>query len=62
MRKRLISRARKQESAYTVAGRSFSRSIDIVMWPVQRRFPRRGKFQMKLNKQGQILSRHGLLD
>ena len=49
--------ARKGE--YTVIGRSFACSADIVAWPVQRRFTHRGKFQKLLNDRGETKSNLG---
>ena len=37
----------------------FSSSIDIVAWPVQRRFAHHAKFQKLFNNRGEIRSNHG---
>ncbi len=42
------AKARKQ-SVSSAARRSFPRSIEIVAWPVQRRFSNHGKFQKSFN-------------
>ena len=42
--------------AFSVISRSLARSVDIVAWPVQRRFALRGKFQTLFNDQGEIES------
>ena len=48
-----IARTRKA-GACTVISRSFTRWVDIVAWPVQRRFAYRAKFQRLFNDRGEI--------
>ena len=48
-----------RKGACTVISRLFPRSVDIVAWPVQRRFARRAKFQKLFNDKGEIRSNLG---
>jgi len=45
----------------TVISRLFPRSVDIVAWPMQRRFVYRGKFQELCKDRGEIISKLKLL-
>ena len=47
------------DSAWTLISRSFPRLVDIVAWPVQRRFAYRGKFQKLFYDRGEIRSNLG---
>ena len=51
--------ARTRKGACTVTSRSFPRWVDIVAWPVQRRFAYRAKFQKLFNDRGEIRSNLG---
>ena len=53
-----ISRTRKA-GACTVISRSLPRWVDIVVWPVQRRFAYRAKFQKLFNDRGDLRSNLG---
>ena len=53
-----ISRTRKA-GACTVISRSLPRWVDIVAWPVQRRFAYRAKFQKLFNDRGELRSNLG---
>ena len=45
--------------AHYIISRSFPRSVDIVAWPLQRRFAYRGKLQKLFNDRGEIRSNLG---
>ena len=50
-----------RKGVYAVISRSFSRSVDVVVWPVQRRFVHCGEFQKLLNDRGEMISNLGYL-
>ena len=51
--------ARTRKGACTEISRSFPRWVDIVAWPVQRRFAYREKFQKLFKDRGEIRSNLG---
>ena len=51
--------ARTRKGTCTVISRSFPRWVDIVAWPVQRRFTYRAKFQKLFNDRGEIRTNLG---
>ena len=58
---RKLSLARKQKGSCTsAASRHFPRSIDVVAWPVQRKFSRCRKFQKSCNETGDLKCKLGV--
>ena len=51
---------RKQEEG-TAASRHFPRSIDVVAWPVRRKFSRCRKFQKSCNEHGHLKCKLGVI-
>ena len=59
--KREESLMQKQEGECAADSRHFPRSIDIVAWPMQRKFSRRRKFQKSCNERGDVKGKLGLV-